>query len=237
MYIAFTLKKRLSGKHVSPHQISIAHRKQYLKILKSFKSKKWVWFHVEYSLYGDRHCYRTFMSRLVIAEICFATCVYMLNLVLDSAITLKGNTKSITNKICNFVLFLWNVKLYTMFFPVILWKHCKHCRFKSLQNENAQLRQQKTFQPPSGGMDDSQLVQELNHKNKQVEIMHSQLKDYAENLDKQKTRAELLAKENYQLQQQLQYGNRPPPIPSRPPADMVMIWHDYLWHRHLYYLF
>jgi len=72
-------------------------------------------------------------------------------------------------------------------------------------------------------MDDSQLVQELNHKNKQVEIMHSQLKDYAENLDKQKTRAELLAKENYQLQQQLQYGNRPPPIPSRPPADMVMI--------------
>lgn len=92
-----------------------------------------------------------------------------------------------------------------------------------MQNENAQLRQQRTFQPPSDGVDDSQLVQELNHKNKQIEIMHGQLKGYAENLDKEKTRVEFFAKENYQLQQQLQYGNRPPPIPPRPPADMVIV--------------
>ncbi|XP_065918259.1 putative leucine-rich repeat-containing protein DDB_G0290503 isoform X2 [Dysidea avara] len=94
-------------------------------------------------------------------------------------------------------------------------------KYKLLQNENAQLRQQRTPPVSVGGMDDSQLVQELNHKNRQIEIMHTQLKEYADNLDKDKRRVQMLTRETQQLQQQLQYGNHPPSVPPRAPTNMT----------------
>ena len=114
---------------------------------------------------------------------------------------------------------------------VTLRNYLNHFRYKLLQNENAQLRQQRTPPVSVGGMDDSQLVQELNHKNRLIEIIHAQLKEYADNLDKEKRRAEMLTRETQQLQQQLQYGNHPPSVPPRAPTNMViacLIIHDHL---------
>jgi len=72
-------------------------------------------------------------------------------------------------------------------------------------------------------MDDSQLAQEINLKGQQVEILHSRLKEYADKLDREKKRVEMLNRENQQLQQQqLQYGH-PPPLPPRSSANMVVI--------------
>jgi len=101
--------------------------------------------------------------------------------------------------------------------------HFNHFRFKSLQEENAQLRQQRTL-PVCVEIDDSQLVQELDFKNKQIDITHSQ--KYADDLDEEKRRADIFTRETQQLQQQLQYGNQPPPVPSQGPVNMVIICFD-----------
>jgi len=74
-------------------------------------------------------------------------------------------------------------------------------------------------------MDDSHLVQELNQKNTQIEIMHSELKTYAERFDKERKRADMLGTENQQLQQKLRCSNQAPPLPPRTSANMVTIHH------------
>ena len=80
--------------------------------------------------------------------------------------------------------------------------------------------------PVFSGMDDSQLVQELNHKNQQVEIMHGQLKQFADSLDREKRKVSLLTMENQNYQQQLQqqqlqqFQTAVPPVPPRSPIHV-----------------
>lgn len=74
--------------------------------------------------------------------------------------------------------------------------------------------------PVFSGTDDPQLVQELNHKNKQVEIMHGQLKQYADSLDREKMKVSMLTMENQNYQQQLQQFQGAPPLPPRSPMHV-----------------
>ena len=49
-------------------------------------------------------------------------------------------------------------------------------RHKLLQNKNSELLKQVQSTVASSGVDDSKLAQELNNKNKQVEVLHEQIK-------------------------------------------------------------
>ena len=73
--------------------------------------------------------------------------------------------------------------------------------------------------PAFSGMDDSQLVQELNHKSQQVEIMHGQIKQYADSLDREKRKVSMLTMDNQNFQQQLQQVTVPP-LPPRSPIHV-----------------
>ena len=96
-------------------------------------------------------------------------------------------------------------------------------RYKSLQNENSELKLGHSTTVYSD-VNDSQLVQELNHKNKQVEILHGQVKSYADSLDREKRKVALLTMENQHFQQQLQsiptLSQGVPPVPPRSPAHV-----------------
>ena len=74
--------------------------------------------------------------------------------------------------------------------------------------------------PTFSGTDDPQLVQELIHKNKQVEVMHGQLKQYADSLDREKRKISMLTMENLNYQQQLQQFQTVPPFPPRSPVHV-----------------
>ena len=75
--------------------------------------------------------------------------------------------------------------------------------------------------PVFSGTDDSQLVQELDYKSKQVEIMHGQLKQYADSLDREKVKVSMLTMENQNYQQQLQqFQTAVPPLPPRSPIHV-----------------
>ena len=68
------------------------------------------------------------------------------------------------------------------------------------------------------GMDDSQLVEVLNCKNKQIEIMHGEIKRYADSLEKEKRKVSLLTMDNQSYQHQLQHQlQEPPALPPRSP--------------------
>ena len=68
------------------------------------------------------------------------------------------------------------------------------------------------------GMGDSQLVQELNHKNKQLEILHVEIRRYADSLEKEKKKVSLLIMDNQSYQHQLQHQlQEPPALPPRSP--------------------
>ena len=67
-------------------------------------------------------------------------------------------------------------------------------------------------------MDDTQLVQELNHKNTQIEIMHGEIKRYADSLEKERRKVSMLTMDNQSYQHQLQHQLQdPPPLPPRSP--------------------
>ena len=76
-------------------------------------------------------------------------------------------------------------------------------------------------------MDDSQLVQEINHKNHQVEILHGEIKRYADSLEKERRRVSMLTMENQAYQRQIHKLQEPPPVPPRSPnyvsADHCLI--------------
>ncbi len=74
--------------------------------------------------------------------------------------------------------------------------------------------------PVFSGTDDPQLAQELNHKNQQVEIMHGQLKQFADSLDREKRKVSMLTMENQNYQQQLQQFQTVPPLPPRSPVHV-----------------
>jgi len=87
-----------------------------------------------------------------------------------------------------------------------------------LQSENTELKQQvQSTAMTFSGADDSQLVRELNHKNRQVEILHGEIKTYADNLDKEKRKVAMLTVENQDYQRQLQQLTTAPPLPPRSP--------------------
>lgn len=94
-------------------------------------------------------------------------------------------------------------------------------RYRLLQSENTELKRVQSTGTAfselaaTNGMDDSQLVQELNYKNQQVEILHGKVKTYADNLDKERRRVAMLTSENQNYQCQLQQLTAPPPLPPR----------------------
>ena len=78
------------------------------------------------------------------------------------------------------------------------------------------------------GMDDSQLVQEINHKNHQVEILHGEIKKYEDNLEKEKRKVSMLTMENQAYQHQIcQLQQEPPPVlphsPNYVSADHCLV--------------
>lgn len=65
-------------------------------------------------------------------------------------------------------------------------------------------------------MDNAQLIQELGNKTNQVEILHGQIKAYADNLDRERRKVAMLTMENQNYQHQFQHLNSPPPpLPPR----------------------
>ena len=92
-----------------------------------------------------------------------------------------------------------------------------------MQNENSELKLGHST-PVYSDVNDSQLVQELNHKTKQVEILHGQIKSYADSLDREKRKVAILTMENQHYQQQLQsiptLSQGVPPVPPRTPAHV-----------------
>ena len=73
-------------------------------------------------------------------------------------------------------------------------------------------------------MDDSQLVQELNHKNTQIEIMHEEIKRYADSWEKERRKVSLLTMDNQSYQHQFQHQLQdPPPLPPRS-SNFVSAW-------------
>lgn len=101
------------------------------------------------------------------------------------------------------------------------------------------LRQGQSVTMFGGDMGDSQLVQEITHKNNQVEILHGQIKTYADNLDKERRRNEMLTLDNQSLQHQLQLLQVPPPVPPRSPShvsDNHSLLEDMVFISVLFYL-
>ena len=92
-------------------------------------------------------------------------------------------------------------------------------RYRSLQNENSELKRGQSTASFSG-MDDTQLGQELNHKSQQVEIMHGQIKQYADSLDRERRKVSMLTMENQNYQQQFQQFQAVPPVPPRSPVHV-----------------